>query len=320
LARVAKEAGALVLAIVTLPFEFEGTRRQRQAHAGLQQLKAAADGVICLPHQKVVKLIDENTSLLETFKITNELLTQGVRGIWQMLTRQGLINVDFADLCSVLRGRHAESAFAAAEAQGEGRAREVIEKILASPLLDGGTLTEADALLVSLVGGPDLTMADVNRVMEQINRQSENAHLIMGAAIAEEFQGRLAVTLVASRRSPPAKESSNPESNDALGDPSAAPTSTRDFDNHFFGAAATQRPASRFVALPPELSAEQAKQLFAKQSGSGTRARRSSSRWRQGQLPLEIVSKGRFEKSEPTIHQGEDLDVPTYIRRGIALN
>src|SRR2546429_531057 len=124
LARGAKEAGALVLAIATLPFECEGARRQRQAQTGLEELKGAADAVLCLPNERVLKLIDENTSLIEMFKITNDLLAQGLRGIWRLLTRAGIINVDFADLCAVLRGQHAESSFACAEARGAHRARE----------------------------------------------------------------------------------------------------------------------------------------------------------------------------------------------------
>ena len=184
LARVAKECGALVLAFVTLPFDCEGARRMSQARLGLDEFKAAADGVICLPNQKVFKLIDEHTSVVETFATTNELLAQGVRGIWQLVTRPGFINLDFADLCAVLRDRHSESSFASAEASGPHRAKEVIEKLLANPLLDGGAaLGEADALLVSLMGGPSLTMAEVSRVMDQINRHCENAHLMMGAAI-----------------------------------------------------------------------------------------------------------------------------------------
>src|SRR6185295_18906130 len=116
-----------------MPFECEGSRRQRQAHLGQHALKNAADGVICLPNQRMFKLIDENTSLLEAFKITNELVAQGVRGIWRLLSRPGLINVDFADLCAVTQGRHAESSLATAEAQGDNRSRDVLEKLLAHP-------------------------------------------------------------------------------------------------------------------------------------------------------------------------------------------
>jgi len=191
LARAAKEAGALVLAIATLPFECEGARRRSQAQAGLEELKETSDAVLCLPNQRVIKLIDEKTSLLETFKITNDLLAQGLRGIWRLLARTGIINVDFADLCAVVRGQHAESSFACAEAQGEHRAREVVEMLLASPWLEGGTLLrEAESVLVSIVAGSDLTMAEVNRVMSQINRACEYAHIIMGAAVEAELSDR----------------------------------------------------------------------------------------------------------------------------------
>src|SRR5438477_709787 len=201
LARAAREAGALVLAIATLPFECEGARRQRQAQAGLAELKETADAVLCLPNQRVLKLIDERTSLIETFNITNDLLAQGLRGIWRLLTRGGIINVDFADLCAVVCGQHAESSFACAEARGEHRGREVVEKLMASPLLEGGlVLNQAESVLVSLVAGSDLTMAEVNRVMSQINHACENAHIIMGAAIEPELADRLSVTVIATRR------------------------------------------------------------------------------------------------------------------------
>lgn len=315
LARAARETGALVLALVTFPFEFEGARRHRQAQLGFQQLKAAADGVICLPHQRLVKLLDENTSLIETFAITNELLAQAVRGIWEMLSRPGLINVDFADLCSVLRGRHAESYFASAQARGEGRGREVIEQLLANPLLEcGQTLAEAEAVLVNLVGGPDMTMADLNRILEQINRHAENARLILGASADSDSTGQIRVTLITSRRCDQDLEESDPS------DDSDIDNVPPELKRQMLDDSIVPRPASRFVPPPPSLTPERTEQLWAQQTGRKGRRRKSPSRWKQGQLPLEIVSKGRFEKSEPTIHHGEDLDVPTYIRRGIALN
>ena len=148
-------------------------------------------------------MIDENTSVLETFKITNEFLADGVRGVWRLLMHKGLIEIHFADLAALLRDRHAESSFAVAEAMGPTRSREVMDKLLAHPMLDGGQmLGESDAVLVSLIGGPDLTMAEVNRVMEQVNRQCEHAQVIMGAAIDETFSERLAVTLIAARQEP----------------------------------------------------------------------------------------------------------------------
>lgn len=284
LARAAREAGALVLAFVTLPFECEGNRREAQAQQAMDHLKSAADGVICLPSQKIFRLIDENTSLVETFRVTGGLLLEGLRGVWQLLERPGLIQVHFSDLCALVRDRHAENAFAFVEASGAGRAREVVDKILAHPLLDEGrALADSDAVLVSLSAGKDLTMAEINRVMDQVKCQCAHAQIIMGAAVDATLKDKLCVTLIAAKQS-------------------AAPTSVTP--------RAEGRPATATVSQHRETAA----------SRPVTRPRRAGSKLVQTQLPLAIVSKGRFDKSEPTIHHGEDLDVPTYLRRGVAMN
>jgi cell division protein FtsZ len=309
LARLAKETGALVLGFVTTPFECEGSHRQQLARKGLEELEAAADGVICLPNQKVLKLVDENTSVLDTFKISHQLLAEGVRGVWRLLARPGLIEIHFSDLCALLRERHAESSFAVAEAMGPARSREVMDKLLAHPLLEGGqVLTEADAVLVSLIAGPELSMAEVNRVMEHVNRHCEQAQVIMGAAIDETFRERLAVTLIASHKNSQREEAR------------ITPSRGEELDTQLLHRDGPPRPGSRFVPPPPASTPEKVEQLMARQNLGAPRQRRNSSKLKQTQLPLEIVSKGRFDKSEPTIHKGEDLDVPTYIRRGIALN
>ena len=326
LARVAKECGALSLAFVTLPFDCEGPKRMKQARAGLEEFKAAADGVICLPNQKVFKLIDENTSVIETFATTNDLLAQGVRGIWQLVTRPGFINLDFADLCAVVRNRHSESSFASAEAAGPHRAKEVVEKLLANPLLDGGAaLGEADALLVSLMGGPGLTMAEVSRVMEQINRHAENAHLIMGAAIEESLGDRLTVTLVASRQPanpPAASRLTVPDT----AEPEAPPRTGAGVD--LLGAAIASKPVPRAPALKP--AADQTTAVLAEVAAEAaapapvvvSRSWRSRKKAKivHPELGLETVTTGPFQQSEPTRHNGVNLDVPTFVRRGLVMN
>jgi len=283
LAKAAHEAGALVLAFVTLPFECEGNRRDAQAQTALEQLKSAADGVICLPSQKIFKLIDENSTLVETFRVTGGFLIEGVRGVWSLLTRPGLIQVHFSDLCALIRDRHAENAFAFVEASGPGRAREVVEKILNHPLLDEGrALAESDAVLVSLTAGKDLTMSEINRVMEQVKRQCVHAQIVMGAAADAGLQDKLCVTIIAARQN-------------------AAVTSvTPRAESHSVTTTTTHH--HREPALPRQ------------------RKRGAVAKAVQGQLPLTIVSKGRFDKSEPTLHRGEDLDIPTFIRRGVAMN
>lgn len=312
LARAAKETGALVLGFVTTPFDCEMSRRQRLAAIGLQELRAAADGVICLPNQKVCRLIDENTSALDTFKITNQLLAEGVQGVWRLLRRKGIIEIHFADLAGLFRDRHVESFFAVAEAMGPLRSREVMDKLLAHPMLDGGQmLAQADAVLVSLIGGPDLAMAEINRVMEQLGRQCEHAQVMMGAAIDPALRDRLAVTLIATRKNLEAAPSEG--------------CTAREAEHEELGAqllehSAAPRPGSRFLPPAPPLPPEKVALLLARQARPGTRSGKGPPKFRQTHLPLEIISKGRFDKSEPTIYKGEDLDVPTYIRRGIALN
>jgi cell division protein FtsZ len=328
LARIAREAGALVLAVATLPFECEGSRRSAQARAGLEELKAAADAVICLPNERVLRLIDENTSLVETFKISNEFVTQGVRAIWRLLTRTGILNVDFADLCSVVRSRHAESCFATVEARGENRAREVIDRLMESPFLESGAvLGESESVLVSLAGGTELTMAEVSKVMAQINRACDRAQIVMGATVDEEFAGRLSATVIATRRQPArdveivsASAELPVEPNlSETGDAKLTGSEAIPFEEQFLSPEQPTGGRSRFVPPPPSLTAEETERALARQN-SGRAPRKPRSKMRQGVLPLEIVSKGRFEKSEPTVYEGEDLDVPTYIRRGVPLN
>jgi cell division protein FtsZ len=317
LAKVAKEAGALVLAFATLPFDCEGNRRQRQAQEGLQELKAVADGVICLPNQKLFKLIDENTSVLDTFRLSNQLLAEGVSSVWRLIAGRGLIEIHFDELSGFLRDRHAESHFATAEAAGDTRSREVIDKLLAHPMLDGGkTLAESNAVLVSIIGGTDLSMSEINRVMEHINSKCAKAQVIMGAATDPHSQNRLAVTIIATRKSESLVARAG--LNEAAHSEAAEESDELDTQLH---RSSSRRPKSRFVPPPPAMSAENMEQLAGQQArGTGRGGRKARPKFLQTQLPLEIISKGRFDKSEPTIHKGEDLDVPTYIRRGVALN
>jgi cell division protein FtsZ len=289
---------------------------------GLQHLKTIADGVICLPNQGVAQMIDENTSLVETYKITNELIAQGLRGVWRMVARPGLIPVGFSTLCRVMRGQRIESVLATAESRGPNRGRDVIDKLMASPFLDQGqVLASASSVLVSLVGGPELTMAEINRVSEQIQRRCETADLIFGANIEPDFRDRLELTLVVSQQpgKPAESGADHPLAEEREIDRAPTPSDSRLAENPLGLLSETGRPASRLVPPPPVLPEARMKELWQQQMKTKSRSQRPT-RLQQGQLPLEIVPKGRFDKSEPTYHGGEDLDLPTYIRRGMALN
>jgi len=308
-AELARKAGALVLGMVVLPFEWEGARRQRQAQAGLQNLKAAADAVICLPNQKLLSLVADKTSIQEGFAMAHELLGNGIRGLWRMLTRPGLINVDFADLCTVARDRHGECAMATAEASGASRGRELVERLLHHPLLDQGRLLQdAQVVLVSLAGGADLALAEVNEVMSQINPLCPHAHVIFGAALDAQGPNQIAVTVLAARR--------------VAADRAAAPVLSRAVEDieaksPLCEPLETERPPSRFVAPPPAITPANAEEMLRGLPGN---VRRRAVKMVQGQLALDVLPKGRFEKSQPTIRSGQDLDVPTYLRRNLVFN
>ena len=304
IARLAREKGALVIGVVTLPFSFEGTRRISQAEAGLQELKSAADCVICLPNQSVLKLVDEKATVPEAFQKANNLVGEGVRGICRLLLQRGLINVDFSDVCSVTQGRHSQSYCATATAEGSTRASQVVEQMLTHPLLDGGKiLSNSATVLVSIAGGPDLTLREVQQVMDQITQRCEKAITTMGAVIDPRETGRLSLTLIAS-----CQEATIP-----------APRKEEEDMQFVVPNDSPNRIDQRFIPPAPELADRTKEDLFKMQGRRGG-SRKKGPYLFQTQLPLEVVSRGRFEKSEPTLHAGQDLDIPTFVRQGILLN
>jgi cell division protein FtsZ len=171
-------------------------------------------------------------------------------------------------------------------------------------MFDGADLlAESQVVLISLTGGTDLAMGELNRVMEELNSKCSKAQVVMGAAIDPALGDRLTVMMVAARRVASKSE----------------PAATGEGLNlQMLPPGDTAKPGSRFLPPPPELSHERIVQID--QRTRPSRPRKAAEKLRQGQLQLDIVSKGRFDKSEPTIHKGDDLDVPTYIRRGVALN
>lgn len=308
LAKAAKEVGALVLSVVTQPFQFEGSRRGTQADEGFAELKRYTDTVIAIPNQKIFKLIDEKTSVRDAFALANDLVGEGVFAIHRLLSETGLVNVDFSDLCAVTRGKHSESALAVIEASGAHRVEAVLEKIRKHPMLTGGVLEEADSILVNLTAGDDFTMLEVNALMEKISEVNKQSHFIFGAGIEEKFEGKISVTLVTSRFGEVMDQPGGSRINDTA--------NSGDIKPEFQEEKPAPKRSSRFSAPAPELPEDKKRELYRKAPRGG----KKTSGLRQGQLPLEIVNKGRFDKSEPTLYDGQDLDVPTYIRRNVVLN
>ena len=314
-ASVAHDLGAFVLAFAILPFDCEGSRRIDMAAAGFNRLKNAADLLLCYPNQKTLSLIDEKASLADTFNAANRLLASGVRATWRAISSDIAIGHRFSELCQFMLRDSKECCFAVAESAGTNRVPEVVDRLFAHPLAEGASgLPAARSVGVYILGGPSLGMAEVNRAMEQFQARCETSSLLMGAANNSDLGESLLLAVLFSTESVEGSISSDEEAN------ASAPGSDRgNLGIQLLENTSGEKRNSRFLPPPPSLPPEKMRQLLKEQSRTA-RPKKGQPRFRQTQLPLEILSKGRFDKSEPTIHKGEDLDVPTYIRRGVSLN
>jgi cell division protein FtsZ len=195
-ARIARELGSLAVGIVTMPFRFEGTRRKAAAESGVDDLREACDTVIVIPNDRLLEVLEKHTSMLDAFKIADDVLRQGVQGICDLITMPGLINLDFADVRTVMQDG-GNALMGIGFATGENRAREAAERALRSPLIDT-ELTGARGILLSIAGGDDLSLFEVNEAAEVVRQGAvDDTNLIFGATIDERLTGQVWVTVVA---------------------------------------------------------------------------------------------------------------------------
>jgi cell division protein FtsZ len=196
-AQVAKDMGILTVAVVTKPFPFEGKKRMEIAMNGIGELKNYVDSLITIPNEKLLSVLGKNISLLDAFKSANDVLLGAVQGIAELITRPGLINVDFADVRTVM-SEMGMAMMGSGRATGENRAREAAEAAIASPLLEDVNLAGARGILVNVTAGMDLAIGEFEEVGNAIkNFASENATVVVGTVIDPELSGELRVTVVA---------------------------------------------------------------------------------------------------------------------------
>src|SRR6185312_3380427 len=197
-AEIAAETGALVIAFVTLPFSFEGGRRLKQAEEGLAALRKVCDAVIPLPNDVLLQEAAEGETVLDSFARADEWMGRGVKSIWAMLFKTGLINLDFATLRQVFLHRGGKTLFGLGEGAGETAAADAVASLKLCPLLHTPEFSrKADRLLVNIIGGTDLTLPKVNELMTAITEQfGRESHVIMGAVIDEQMQNRVEVCVL----------------------------------------------------------------------------------------------------------------------------
>jgi cell division protein FtsZ len=196
LARIAREVGALTVGIVTLPFHFEGTKRKGQAERGIEDLRRECDTVIVIPNDRLLEVLDRSTSMLDAFRIADDVLRQGVQGITDLITMPGLINLDFADVKTIMKDA-GSALMGIGFATGDNRAVEAAERALQSPLIQT-ELVGARGILLSIAGGDDLSLYEVNEAAEVVRRGArDDTNIIFGATIDERLTGQVWVTVIA---------------------------------------------------------------------------------------------------------------------------
>ncbi len=305
-AEIAAEAGAVVIAFVTLPFTFEGGRRRKQAEDALNELRRVCDAVIPLSNDMLLQESTDQTSVLDSFARADQWIGRGVKSIWGMLSRTGLINVDFTALRQVFQHRGGKTLFGLGVGEGENPAQAALDDLKQCPLLHTPEYArKADRLLVNITGGADLSLTKVNELMSAVTEEfGREAHVVMGAAIDEALQGRVEICLIGTtdlgsrnfvRRPAPAPARKS--------DRAAAPTATT--------AAPDSTQNVKTAVVPPSprkaVSAASIHKMGDTQEEFGF----------GGSQPAE--NRGAFDKSDRNLFEGQDLDVPTYLRKGIKI-
>jgi len=197
IARAAKELNILTVGVVTLPFLYEGPSRMRRAQQGLEELRKHVDTIIVIPNQNLFKIANEQTTFEESFNLSNNVLMHGVQSVTDLMVRPGIINLDFADVETVMASM-GKAMMGTGEAEGEGRAMQATEMAISNPLIDDYTLKGAKGLLVNITGGKDLKLFEVDEVVNKIRSEVEaDAEIIIGAITDSELDGKIRVSIVA---------------------------------------------------------------------------------------------------------------------------
>jgi cell division protein FtsZ len=350
-AHAARETGALVIAFVTLPFGFEGKRRNAQAREALARLSEFAHAVVCFENDRMGDLTPPQAGIHQAFAMADMTISQSVRSIVNFIQQPGLIRIGFDDLLTALRTRNSRCLFAYGESDSDNRAHDALTQALKNPLMDRGRmLADATNVLVQVAGGPGMTLSEVEILMQELGRHvSDQTQILFGAVVDARLGDRLSVTIISSLsaeeeatllQTPPAPTSASAASpvrehyRPAPPHPEIQPEEptveslpseeTVPFEEPVAAEAApvgspmsTGSPVIPTRNGDPEHPVTNLPEHSVPWKEEKASAEKSATPAKQEVLQFEPVTRGRFEKSEPTIIEGEDLDVPTYLRKNI---
>ncbi|MGA3169934.1 MAG: hypothetical protein ABSE62_02875 [Chthoniobacteraceae bacterium] len=347
---IARESGSLVVAISTIPFTFEGKRRRRQADDALAALQATANALICFDNDLMGEAVSPKAGIHQAFAAADETISQCVRAVAGLFTQPGILHIGFDDLCAALRpaaGGAGHCLFGYGEATGDNRAHEALARALRNPLMDRGRmLDDSHNVLVNVAGGPDMTLNEVQMLMEALGKHTgEQTQILFGSSVDPSLSGRISVTLISSAAmalpvamaaavpefvprvvpappivaSQPVEEEEEQVPAAEIEAPSAEPEIEPEEDNQqasLLNIAPRREPAVE--EAQPRVRAPRQPRIVATATDPQPVASRREER--QETLQFEPVTRGRFEKSEPTIVDGQDLDVPTFLRRNMRVS
>jgi len=343
-ASLAREQHALVVAFATLPFDFEGKRRRAQADEALGALQRYADVVIHFENERMGDAVAPLAGIQEAFAMADQTLSQSVRAITGLVRRRGLVQIGFDELATALRGggeSGAHCVFGYGEAEGDNRAHEALARALKNPLMDKGRMLEdARNILVNVAGGPGMTLNEVQILMEEFNRHiSDQSRLLFGASVDPALGQRMCVTILSAvdgevpanvelRPRPATRVESSPASVPPSAPPPrvAEPAPVLRVVERETEPEPEEQPAPRpAVREAVAAVARESAPIFAEPAvepevappAPKAASKEKPTLAKQEQMLFEPVTRGRFEKSEPTIVDGQDLDVPTFLRRNV---
>ena len=305
IASLGSELGALTIAVVTKPFRFEGRKRAMQAEAGLEALRECVDTVITIPNERLLSIIDRRTTLNDAFTLADDVLRQAIQGISDLILVPGLINLDFADVKTIMSGMGV-AMMGTGTADGDGRAMEAAQKAIASPLLEDSSVHGARGVIINVTGGPDLSLIEVNEASCVIQEAAhEDANIIFGAVVDPQLVGKVKITVIATGFD-----------RKAVGRlaPSAAPDTPVDLNVYSTHLNRTPEPA--YHAAPKARAAEASAGTVHAAAVQAPPALGVSRRpGIELSLPIGAIGSATAPPGDTTLEAGSPLDVPAFLRR-----
>ena len=328
---VAREQRALVISFATMPFAFEGRRRMAQAEEALAALQSVSDVVICFDNDRMSDAVSPRASIQEAFAAADRTISESIRAVSALANQQGLVSIGFDDLATALRGAGRGASrclFGAGEAEGDNRAHDALARALKSPLMDKGRLLEdAQSVLINVRGGSNMTLNEVQILMDEFGRHvSDQTQIHFGTSVDPRLGQKMCVTIISAL---PVAASAAVEAPRPVPRRESSPVAMREPERSIEAelvreevappppAAKECEPEAPVAAAPAEPELIPAATTAPPAHPRTAAPRKSPREAKQEQMQFEPVTRGRFERSEPTIVDGQDLDVPTFLRRNI---